>query len=262
MALTNPSAGSRLASVLAGRHHSSAPITPRLLTALTQNGAAIPATPMMLPASAGPMARLILIPTLLADTAGARSRAGTSCGTTDCQAGADRAPPTPIRNMNSSSVGGVTWPNATSDANTADSSVVAVSTQIRNRRLSKMSARAPAASANMNIGRLLATWTSDTSSASPLRLTISQPLAALYIQLPIFDTTVAIQMTANARCWNAARSDEDRLGSGICRGHQRVGAEHAFIHGPRMLYAGRAPRERGNTDPRRQLGEAAAAGSG
>src|SRR5579863_6850286 len=228
MALTNASAGSRLAGVRGARHHSSAPITARLLSALTQNGAAMPPRPMMLPASAGPMARLTLMPTLLAATAGARSCAGTSCGTTDCQAGADRAPPTPIRN----------------------------------RRLSKMSAIAPAASANMNIGRLLATWTSDTSSASPWRLTISQPLAALYIQLPIFETTVAIQMTANARCWNAPRSEEDRLRSGICCGHQRVGAEHAFIHGRRMLYGGRTLRERGNTDPRRQLGEAAAAGSG
>lgn len=71
---------------------------PRLLAALTQNGAAIPNPAMITPASAGPAARLIFMPTLFAATAGARSDLGTSCGTSDCQAGAVKAAPAPSRN--------------------------------------------------------------------------------------------------------------------------------------------------------------------
>ena len=36
---------------------------------------------------------------------------------------------------------------------------------------------------------------------------MSQPAAALYIQPPMFETTVAIQSIANVRCRNAASGD-------------------------------------------------------
>src|SRR6202521_635212 len=109
MALTNRSAGSRWGAIGGGRHHSSAPIITRLLTALSQNGAAIPNPVIITPPSAGPSARLILIPTLLAETAAVKTCFGTSWGTTDCQAGAVRAAPAPSRNVNSSNVlGGTT----------------------------------------------------------------------------------------------------------------------------------------------------------
>jgi hypothetical protein len=48
--------------------------------------------------------------------------------------------------------------------------------------------------------RVVATWTIETMNGSGLRLVISQPDAALYIQLPIFETTVAIQSTVNVAC--------------------------------------------------------------
>ena len=67
---------------------------------------------------------------------------------------------------------------------------------MRNFRLSRMSASAPAGTANKNIGNVFATCTSDTMSGSGLRLVISQPDAALYIQPPMFETTVAVQITA------------------------------------------------------------------
>jgi hypothetical protein len=70
---------------------------------------------------------------------------------------------------------------------------------MRNRRLSTMSASAPAGSANKNIGRLVATWTSETINGSALRVVISQPAAALYIQVPMFEITVAIHSTVNIR---------------------------------------------------------------
>jgi hypothetical protein len=81
---------------------------PRLLAALTQNGAAMPKVAVSTPPSAGPTARLMLNPTLLAAIAVCRSCFGTSCGVTACQAGADNAPNAPTRNVNSSRTPGVT----------------------------------------------------------------------------------------------------------------------------------------------------------
>ena len=68
---------------------------------------------------------------------------------------------------------------------------------MRNLRLSMMSASAPAGRANRNIGKVVATCTIDTMNGSGLRLVISQPAAALYIQLPMFATTVAVHSTVN-----------------------------------------------------------------
>ncbi len=70
-------------------------MTPKLLSAFSQNGAALPNAPMMTPPSAGPIARPMLTPTPLLATAAARSRLGTRLGTTDCHAGAVNAAPAP-----------------------------------------------------------------------------------------------------------------------------------------------------------------------
>lgn len=56
----------------------------------------------------------------------------------------------------------------------------------------------PPGSANRNIGRLAATCTSATTSGFGLKLAINQPDAALYIQVPRFETTDAIQMMVKA----------------------------------------------------------------
>jgi hypothetical protein len=70
-----------------------------------------------------------------------------------------------------------------------------------------MSASAPAGIATRNMGRVVATCTSDTMSGSGLRLVISQPEAALYIQLPMLAMTVAVQITANAGCRNGLKGE-------------------------------------------------------
>ena len=101
--------------------------------------------------------------------------------------------------MKSSSVTGVARSNVTSAANIADATTIATSTTIRKRRLSTMSAKTPADSANRNIGKLVATWTSDTINGCVVRLVISHAAAALYIQVPTLATTVAVQITANVR---------------------------------------------------------------
>jgi len=44
-----------------------------------------------------------------------------------------------------------------------------------------------------------------------LRLVISQPDAALYIQPPMFEITVAVQMTANVLCRNGLQAEFARV---------------------------------------------------
>jgi len=62
-----------------------------------------------------------------------------------------------------------------------------VSPLISSRRLSTMSASAPAPSANKNIRTIEATWTKDTMNGPAFRLIISQPEGPLYIQVPMLD---------------------------------------------------------------------------
>src|SRR5580704_10479574 len=85
--------------------------------------------------------------------------------------------------------------------------VAPASTTIRNLRLSKISASAPAGTANRNIGSVVAACTRETARGSGLRLVMSQPEAALYIQVPILATTVAVHSTANVRWRNGAQAD-------------------------------------------------------
>ena len=67
----------------------------------------------------------------------------------------------------------------TSAANAVEVTITAVSPMIKNTRRSTMSTSAPAGIANRNIGRLLATCTSDTISGLASRLVISHPEATL-----------------------------------------------------------------------------------
>jgi hypothetical protein len=78
---------------------------------------------------------------------------------------------------------------------TAAITAVPISTAINNRHRSITSASAPAGSARRNIGRLAATWTSETMSGSGERSVISQPEAVVHIQVPILEMTVASHKT-------------------------------------------------------------------
>src|SRR6476660_3689299 len=99
--------------------------------------------------------------------------------------------------MNSNRMDGVTRSSQTSTALAAATTVRTISAPIKKRRLSTVSASAPAGSANRNIVRLLATGTRETVSGSASRLVISHPDAALYIQVPTLATAVASQPTVN-----------------------------------------------------------------
>ncbi len=70
-----------------------------------------------------------------------------------------------------------------------------------------MSASAPAGSASKKIGKVLAACTKATINGSGSRLVISQPEAALYIQPPTLETSVAVHITVNAMWRNGAAKD-------------------------------------------------------
>jgi len=92
--------------------------------------------------------------------------------------------------------------------------VVAPTTTIRNRRRSTMSANAPAGMAKRNTGKFPATCTSATINGSGLRLVMSHPDAALYIQVPMLETTVAVQRTLKVGCRNGAQGELASTGLG------------------------------------------------
>src|SRR5207237_10149565 len=92
----------------------------------------------------------------------------------------------------------------------AETTVVMVSTTIRNLRLSKMSGSAPAGIANRQIGRLAAAWTSAPMNGTGLSGGMSQPDAAQYIQPPTFDTRLPTQLTVRAECRDGAKNVNGR----------------------------------------------------
>jgi hypothetical protein len=85
--------------------------------------------------------------------------------------------------------------------------VIAHSPIARNRRRSRLSTSAPAGMANRNLGRLFATCTIATTKGSGLRLVMSQPEATLYIHVPMFETTVATQISAKILWRNGAHGE-------------------------------------------------------
>jgi hypothetical protein len=87
-----------------------------------------------------------------------------------------------------------------SAAKIAETIVIKISKTMIKRRLSMMSASAPAGTANRNIGRAFAAWTSDTVKGVASRPVINQLEEALYIQPPMFETTVAIHSMVKIRC--------------------------------------------------------------
>ena len=179
-----------------------------------QNGAAIPTPAMINPASAGPTARLILIPALLSATAACSSRRDTRLDTIDCHAGATRDAKVAAIKVNPSRMAGVTRPDHTSRPKPATHNVTAIWMTSSRRRRSTMSARAPAGSANTNIGNVVATWTSATISGLEARPVINQDAAEFCIQVPILATTVAVHRTAKAQCRSGPSGEPSCAGAG------------------------------------------------
>ena len=78
---------------------------------------------------------------------------------------------------------------------------------MRNRRLSTISASAPDGIANKNIGKLEATCTRETITGDESSEVMSHADVELYIQPPIFETRVAVQMIVYERCRKGLHKD-------------------------------------------------------
>ena len=90
--------GGRAEALLAGaRHQIRAAMTPTLLKASSQKGAAMPRAPTMTPPSAGPIARLTLMPTLLAATADGTEQHAVQRGTAGDLRASDQWQERPVR---------------------------------------------------------------------------------------------------------------------------------------------------------------------
>ena len=199
-------AGPRRASASRRQSHK-ARITATKLSALKTNGQARPSAVITSPPSAGPMARAMLMPTPLSATAWASSGLGTRSGVMACQAGAPRAAVVPSRKVNSRSRPGVMAPVATTTARITASTPAQACRPSSRRRRSIRSASAPAGRANMKIGRLVAAWTRATIRGSGASVVISQAAATSCIQVPMFDTTAANQISAKARSRSGAQAE-------------------------------------------------------
>src|ERR1700677_387501 len=182
----------------------------------------MPKPAMTRPPSAGPAARLRLYPTVLAATACAKSRRGTSSGEIETQAGACSAPPTPNRNVAARSELGVAKCNETKAANSIETKATPTPTPNNRRRGSTMSVSAPAGNVNRNNGRLVATWTSETTLGSALRFAMNQPDAVSKNAMPTFEITLADQMIVKAE-WPKA---PQRVGPGSVSASDEVTSAH------------------------------------
>jgi hypothetical protein len=131
-------------------------------------------------------------------TAAGKSDLGTKRGTTACHGAAVIAPAASIKNTKHRRAIGVTSRIQTRTAKAAHRTVVTVSAKMSSRLLSTMSARTPAGRAKRNTGTVEATCTSETITGLESSVVMSHAAAAAYIQLPMFATTVAVQMTENA----------------------------------------------------------------
>src|SRR5947199_1500933 len=160
--------------------------------AFSANTSHTPTDATRTPAIAGPMAREMLMPMLFSAMADGSSSALTSSGTIAAHAGIVIAVPTPTAKVNASSPQGVVMSRAVSSASTPTTIRKYTWTAISSLRRSTISAIAPAGSASSITGRLSAASTSATIDGDDESEVINQPAPTSCIQVPIFETIVAI----------------------------------------------------------------------
>ena len=101
---------------------------------------------------------------------------------------------------------------------------------MRNRRLSTISASAPEGIANKNMGKLEATCTRETIRGDESSEVMSHAEVELYIQPPIFDTRVAVQMIAYGRYRNGLHiGGEEVLAAIVINSVRTLGGQPAQL---------------------------------
>src|ERR1700691_6182650 len=116
--------------------------------------------------------------------------------------GAASAPHMPIRNDVVSSEVVPATPAEAAAANTTEIATASVYVTIRSRRGSTTSVSAPAGKVRRKSGRVVATWTAETSLGLGLRLVIIQAEPVSNIANPTLDSEVATRMTMKAGLWS------------------------------------------------------------
>jgi len=153
----------------------------------------------MTPPKAGPTARLTLTPTLFAATASGKSCLGTSCGTIDCQrrGGQRCARLDEERQEQQPAWRDEVQPNERRkrrgtyrDEGFDDNQQAALVNDVRKRTRQQREQEGWQARCHLNQG---------TATGFGSSVVMSHAEAALYIQPPRFETTVAVHRTVNAR---------------------------------------------------------------
>lgn len=162
-----------------------------------KNGAEMPYVAMRNPPITGPIARLILINTPFKAMAEDSSFFWTIDGSSDSQAGAIKALPVPSKNVNNNINSGVAKPFKTMTAkHNAASAINRLASSMMRRRL-KISANAPASSANSKMGMVVAVCTKDTIKGDGDNCAINQAVPTDWIQVPMVENKSASQSTVN-----------------------------------------------------------------
>src|SRR5208282_1538741 len=155
--------------------------------ALSRKVGPAPAQATTTPPIAGPMARAALKLMPLSEIAAVKSLRDASSGTIACHAGAFSADPTPSAKLNTRRVHGVARCAIVSQPSAPAARSIHACDRISSRRLSTMSASAPAGSARISIGRLEAVWINATINGDGDSEVISHAAPTFCIQVPMFE---------------------------------------------------------------------------
>jgi len=195
------------------------------------------------PPIAGPTARarLKLIP--LSAIAAVSSSRATISGMIACHAGAPSAAPMPSAKLSTSTAEVVTAPRIVSTPSRAAATSIQPCERISRRRRSTTSASAPAGSASMKIGRLVAVWIIETISGDGDSEVISHAAPTFCIQVPTLEASPAIQIAKNSR-WRigvqietAVASRAARLGAGSVGRAPPYAGKLAIVQGRGIVQA-------------------------
>ena len=125
------------------------------------------------------------------------SGAGTRSGMMACQVGPFMVAPSPSAKVSHNRVHGPVDPVRVIAPSTAAAASINPCVTSSSLRRSNRSPAAPAGTPKRNTGRLVAVCTSATSSADGASSVISQAAPTFCIQVPMLDTTAAIQSQRN-----------------------------------------------------------------
>src|SRR5216684_2832573 len=176
-------------------------------TALSANTRAGPAAATRTPPRAGPVARPMFTGNALSVTARVSSDGGTSSDAIACHVGVFIATPTPRANVNARSVVAVIRPRNASTASSPAATSIQHCVTSSSRRRSTISATAPAGSPTTKTGRLVALCTRATINGDGESEVIAHAAPTFCIQVPMLETSEAIQSARNTGCDSGAQAD-------------------------------------------------------